>query len=219
MSRIVFVTGASRGLGHHIAASLHGTQFEAVSLTRAEGFDVNDYESMRTALRPYATREDLWGLVHCAGIGFMGLTLSMHETRLDKIIATNLLGTIYVNKLVGQLLARRRRGRIINFSSIAATMAIRGEAAYSASKAGVETFSRAFAREMSVFGVTVNCVAPGPIDTDMTENIAAGILDSVIAQQAIQRKATVEEVARITRWLLAEESGMVTGDVFHVGGA
>lgn len=218
-NKIVFVTGASRGLGLEIAHLLTAHGYDVVPLSKSQGCDVADYESVRSHTQPYVGEPRVWGLVNCAGIGHMGLTVTQHQSRIENMIAVNFLGTINTNKCVGALLARRRQGRIINFSSIAATMAIKGEAVYSATKAGVECFTRAFAREMAPFRVTVNCVAPGPVDTDMTRGINREVLARVTDHQAFQRMATPMEVADAVLLLLDANARMVTGDVLHVGGA
>lgn len=213
----VFVTGAGRGIGRAVILDLLARGYDAVEVTRSL-CNVSDPDSVREYFRPFANDKDVWALVHCAGVARMELTCSTHTDVMQSIVRTNLLGTMYVNKFFGQLLVRRKAGRIINFSSIAVPLAIKGEAIYAASKAGVETFSRTFAREMAPFGVAVNCVAPGPVDTDMTGQIAPEKLEAVVHQQIVPRKATVEEVAGCVRWLLAEPSGLVTGQVINLGG-
>lgn len=212
----VFVTGAGRGIGAAVCAYL-ADHYQVVGVMRG-ACNVHDPDSVREFFRFYANDKDVWGLVHCAGVARMELVCSTHTDHMINIVGTNLLGTMYVNKYFGQLLVRRKAGRIINLSSIAVPLAIKGEAIYAASKAGVETFSRTFAREMAPFGVTVNCIAPGPVDTDMTGQIAAEKLEAVVRQQIVQRKATIEEIAHTVRWLLSEPSGMVTGQVINVGG-
>lgn len=213
----VFVTGSARGIGLAVTESLAAHGYDIVAITRAQ-CDVADPRSVQEYFRPYANDKDAWGLVHCAGIARTELACSTHSDHMKSIIGTNLLGTIYTNKYFGQIATRRKAGRIVNLSSISAHLPIAGEAVYGASKGGVETFSRTFAREMAPFGVAVNCVAPGPVDTDMTRQISPEKLDAVVRQQIIQRKATVQEVALIVRWLLAEPTGMVTGQVINVGG-
>jgi 3-oxoacyl-[acyl-carrier protein] reductase len=112
----------------------------------------------------------------------------------------------------------RGNGRIINFSTLGVPLAIKGEAIYIASKAGVEGFSRAFAREMAPHGVTVNTVAPGPIETALISNVPRDKVTAVVNQQIIQKQGQPEDIWNIISLLLSKESSMISGETIHVGG-
>jgi 3-oxoacyl-[acyl-carrier protein] reductase len=136
-----------------------------------------------------------------------------------RIINTNLLGTILCCQAVAPALVKRGGGRIINFSTLGVQLAIKGEAIYIASKAGVEGFSRAFAREMAPHNVTVNTIAPGPIDTALIEKVPREKILGVVGQQIIPRQGEPEDVWNIVSMLLSDRSSMISGEVIHVGGA
>jgi 3-oxoacyl-[acyl-carrier protein] reductase len=180
---------------------------------------VADPEQVNAVFRSVKSDPGLYGLINAAGIASMNLTLSTPPETMQRIIAVNLLGTMYCCAAMGRLLCRRKAGRIVNFSTIAVPLGLKGEAAYVASKSGVEGFTRAFAREMADFGVTVNAVAPGPVPTDLTRNVPAGQIDRIIDAQMIRRAATPEDVWRIVSLLLDARADMITGEVIHVGGA
>ena len=223
----VAVTGASRGLGLHIARRALESGYEVVGFARnipeqPHGFpvvpcDVGDAEAVRIAFKNLRGKK-LWGLVNAAGVAAMNLFLMTPPPTMDRLVRVNLLGTMYASAEAGRLMARHKQGRIINFSSIAVPLALKGEAAYVASKAGVEGFTRAFAREMGDLGVTVNAIAPGPVPTDLIAGISEEKITALVNEQIIQRQASADDVWRIAEWLLGEMSAMTTGQIFSVGG-
>ncbi len=224
----VIVTGASRGIGLHCANQLHTEGYRVVGIARhfdgkvayeTRTADVSDHSSLAAAFEDLRRDRSVYALINAAGIASMNLLLTTPSQTIKQIVDTNLLGTIYASQIVARALVRRGSGRIINFSSIAVSIGLQGESAYVASKAGVEGFTRSFAREMAPHGVTVNAVAPGPIDTDLIANVPAEKLQAIVDRQVISRKAGLEDVWRIVRMLLSSESAMLSGQVFHVGGA
>jgi 3-oxoacyl-[acyl-carrier protein] reductase len=116
------------------------------------------------------------------------------------------------------LLIRAGGGSIVNFSTIAVALGLQGESAYAASKAGVETFSRTLARELAGHGITVNCVAPGPIATDLLKGVSQDQIDRITDRQIIQRQFTTADVCDVVEVLLDSRSKSLTGQVLHVGG-
>jgi 3-oxoacyl-[acyl-carrier protein] reductase len=183
--------------------------------------DVADFAGVEAAFRfvRAEAKNSFFGLVNAAGIASMNLVMMTPPETMVRLIGVNLLGCMYCSQQGGKLLARRGSGRIINFSTIAVPLALKGEAVYAASKAGVETFSRAFAREMGDHGVTVNCIAPGPIDTALIAKVPAANIERIVSQQIITRKAEPDDVWDTVSLLLSAAAGMVTGEVLHVGGA
>jgi len=227
MNRTLFVTGASRGLGRHIAERAVESGYRVVGLSRTTDFDaafetiscdVTDAAAVHEAFRAYRRDDSVFGLVNAAGVASMNLVLTTPPDTTRRILETNTLGTIYASQAMGRLLARRRRGRIINFSTIAVSLALKGEAVYAASKAAVETFSRCFAREMADHGVTVNCVAPGPIDTALIAGVPKDKIAAIVDQQIIQSQAVPDHVWDAVSILLRDEASMITGEVLHIGG-
>ena len=136
----------------------------------------------------------------------------------QEIIHTNLLGTIYACQQFAPLMMRHKQGTIINFSTIAVALGLKGESIYAASKAGVEGFSKAFAREMADFNIRVNCIARRPIQTDLLKGVSAKQIAHVVSQQIIPKQFTPEAVAELVEILLDDRSHALSGQVLHVGG-
>ncbi len=222
------VSGASRGIGRHCADALVGQGYRVVGLSRTvpsdAGFeirqcDVADAGSVEASLRDLRRDQSVFALINAAGVASMNLAVAMPAATTHRIVATNLLGTIYCCQLLAQPMMRARRGRIINFSTIAVSLALKGESVYVASKAGVEGFTRSFAREVADHGVTVNAVAPGPIATDLIGKIPPSKIKEIVQRQIIGRMAEKDEVWRVVQFLLSEQASMLSGEVLHIGGA
>lgn len=225
---MIVVTGASRGIGRAICQRLLETGAEVTGLARdvtgisfpSMSCDVSSYEQVREAAR--TIRRDgkpVTALINAAGIASMNLAVTTPAETTRRIMEVNLLGTIYCCQAFGPLMIRNKTGAIINFSTIAVALGLKGESIYAASKAGVEGFTRAFAREMADFSITVNCVAPGPIGTDLLKGITATQIEKIVSQQIIPRQFTPAAVCDLVELLLDARSSSLSGQVLHVGGA
>jgi 3-oxoacyl-[acyl-carrier protein] reductase len=224
----VIVTGASRGLGRFCADQLLSKGYRVVGLGRTPdpkaGFeireaDVADSKSVASALKDLRRDNSVYALINAAGIASMNLVVTTPAETVRRIIETNLLGTIFCSQQIAPALIKRGSGRIINFSTLGVPLAIKGEAIYIASKAGVEGFTRVFARELAAHGVTVNAIAPGPIETALIAKVPKDKVEAVVAQQIIPRQGTPLDVWNIVSMLLSPESSMISGAVLNVGGA
>ncbi len=215
-------------MGRAICERLVGKNIEVFGLARnvddipfpSMSCDVSSYESVKEiaqVLKRNGSRVE--GLINAAGIASMNLALTTPQSVTQRIINTNLLGTIYCCQLFSPLIVRNKQGSIINFSTIAVALGLKGESIYAASKAGVEGFTRAFAREMADFNVNVNCIAPGPIETSLLKGITPEQIKNIVSQQIIPRQFNPDSVADLVEMLLDSKSGSLSGQVFHVGGA
>lgn len=148
----------------------------------------------------------------------MNLAVITDHKTVNNIIQTNLIGTINCCQLFSPLMIRQKRGSFINFSTIAVALALKGESVYAASKAGVENFTRSFAREMSDFNINVNCIAPGPIKTDLLKGITQNQIDKIISQQIINKQFTPEDICDLVEVLLDKRSSSINGQIINVGG-
>ena len=225
---MIIVTGASRGLGRSVAERLISSGREVLSLSRtSEGApgdsvtcDVSDYEAVKTVAQSLRKeKREIEGLVNAAGIASMNLAVTTPPSMTQKLIQTNLAGTIHCCQLFAPLMIRKKAGSIINFSTIAVTLGLKGESIYAASKAGVEGFSRAFAREMADFDIRVNCIAPGPIKTDLLKGVSDEQIDAIVAQQILPKLFLPDDIADLCEILLGPQSQSLSGQVLKVGGA
>ena len=224
---MIIVTGASRGLGQAIIERLIENGEDVVGLarnpqhvnTKAFECDVSDYASVKNASREVKRLgKPIKAVINSAGVASMNMAITTNEATVQKLIQTNLVGTIYCCQLFAPLMLRQRQGAFINFSTIAVALALRGESVYAASKAGVESFSRTFAREMADFNVRVNCIAPGPIQTDLLRGITDTQIRAVISHQIIQKQFLKADVCDVVELLLNEKASSLTGHVLNIGG-
>ena len=225
---MIIVTGASRGLGRAVAERRMSSGREVLSLSRtSEGApgdsvtcDVSDYEAVKAVAQSLRKeKREIEGLVNAAGIASMNLAVTTPPSMTQKLIQTNLAGTIHCCQLFAPLMIRKKAGSIINFSTIAVTLGLKGESIYAASKAGVEGFSRAFAREMADFDIRVNCVAPGPIKTNLLKGVSDEQIDAIVAQQILPKLFLPDDIADLCEFLLGPQSQSLSGQVLKVGGA
>jgi len=224
---VIVVTGASKGLGRAICDRLIEKNFDVFGLARnvedipfpALSCDVSSYESVKKIVRKL--KEDhakVTGLINAAGVASMNLALTTPQSVAQKIININLLGTIYTCQLFAPLMVRNKKGSIINFSTIAVALGLKGESIYVASKAGIEGFTRSFAREMADFNIKVNCIAPGPVDTNLLKGVTLEQINRIVSQQIIPQQFQPEAVADLVELLIDKRSDSLSGQVLHVGG-
>lgn len=228
--RIILITGTSRGIGRGLAehflergdrvcgcsrgaATLRHRRYEHWSL------EVADEAAVVAMVREVVRRHGrIDALVNNAGIAAMNHALLTPAATAQGIMATNFFGTFLFCREVAKAMVRRKAGRIVNFSTVAAPLQLEGEALYAASKAAVETFTKILAREVGETGVTVNAVGPTPVATDLIKNVPEAKLQALLARQAIRRLGTVADVANVVEFFLAPESAFVTGQVLYLGG-
>lgn len=224
---MIIVTGASRGLGQAITERLIERGEEVIGLARntnglkidAIECDVSDYAAVKNASKEVKRmRKPVKAFINAAGVASMNMAVTTDESTVQKLMQTNLVGTIYCCQLFAPIMLRQKKGSFINFSTIAVALALKGESVYAASKAGVESFSRTFAREMADFNVRVNCIAPGPIRTDLLRGITDTQIEKITSQQVIQRQFQKSDVCDLVELLLDEKATSLSGQVLNVGG-
>ena len=237
---IALVTGASRGIGRAIAIELAGNKAYSVigTATTAQGadsissylaeakakgegliVDVSSHESVTSLIN---TIKEKYGapmvLVNNAGITRDNLLMRMQAEEWSAVIDTN-LGSMYrVCKACVRGMTKARRGRIINISSVVASSGNAGQTNYAASKAGIEGFTRALAIEIGSRGITVNAVAPGFIDTDMTRGLGEKQAQTLLAQIPLARFGQPQEIAVLVAFLASDNAAYITGETIHVNG-
>jgi len=224
---VIIITGASRGLGKAITERLIEKGEEVVGLARSvKGLnikaiecDVSNYDSVKNASREVKRmKSPLKAFINAAGTASMNMAITTDNITVQKLIQTNLVGTIYCCQLFSPIMLRQKYGNFINFSTIAVALALKGEAVYSASKAGVESFSRTFAKEMAHFNVRVNCIAPGPIRTDLLKGISDSQIKKIVSNQVMPKQFEKSDVCDLVELLIDERAASLSGQVLNVGG-
>ena len=238
--KVALVTGASRGIGKAIACKLaregakviinyNGSKEKAEAVKseieaaggQAEVYqcDVSDYTACETFIQTVIKEEgSLDILVNNAGITKDGLLIKMSEEDFDKVLDTNLKGAFNTIRFASRQMLRQKGGRIINMSSVVGVIGNAGQANYAASKAGVIGLTKAAARELASRGITVNAIAPGFIETDMTDVLSDKVKEASEAQIPLGHFGKPEDVAAAAAFLASEEAGYITGQVLHVDG-
>ena len=224
---MIIVTGASRGLGQAIIERFILRGEEVLGLARniselnIKGIecDVSDYSSVKNASKQVKLmKKPVKAFVNAAGVASMNMAVTTDEFTVQKLIQTNLVGTIYCCQLFAPIMLRQKQGSFINFSTIAVALALKGESVYAASKAGVELFSRPFARVMADFNVRVNCIAPGPISTDLLRGITNTQIENIISQQVITKQFQKSDICDLVELLVDDKASSLSGQVLNLGG-
>ena len=240
--QVVIVTGGTRGIGRAITLGFAGEGARVVAIYRTrletaeeilqQGRDrglpgsievlrasVCDYEEMRETIRKMRGRHGTIDiLVNNAGVFTNGYLSTMKPSVCDEMIDVNLKGTIHSSMAVARSMIAQRRGRIINVSSLVAFRNFAGVAAYAASKAGVVAFTRSLARELGPYGIVVNGIAPGLVDTEMIAGMDVACLDEYKAATLAHKILGAEEIARWVMVLASEEASSIQGETLIVGG-
>jgi len=239
VAKLALVTGASRGIGKAIALELGKQGHTVVGTATSEAgadaissylseqgitgkglaLDVGSDEGVSQCL---ATVEEAFGLpqvvVNNAGITRDNLLMRMKFEEWDSVINTNLNAMFRVCKACLKGMTRARWGRIINISSVVGSSGNPGQTNYAASKAGIEGFSRALAKEVGSRSITVNVVAPGFIDTDMTSELPEKQREALLSQIPLSRLGEAQEIAAVVGFLASDKAGYITGETVHVNG-
>ena len=224
----VLVTGASRGLGAAIAERLAADGFHVLAVARkaqeatAEritplAFDLADTAAIPDFVRAARHRfGPIYGLVNNAGLGTEGLLANMPDAEIEALIRLNTLSPIILSKYVVRGMMAQGRGRVVNISSIIASTGFNALSVYAATKASLVGFTRSLAREVGRVGVTVNAIAPGFIDTEMTRGLGEKDRERIVARSALRRLAEPADVAAMAAYLIGEAGRNISGAVLTV---
>jgi 3-oxoacyl-[acyl-carrier protein] reductase len=228
-SPVLVLTGTSRGIGHHLAIHYLEQGWRVAGCSRSET-DIDDKNYIHTAVDVTEEAEvtkwvrsigrDLGRIdatINNAGAASMNHVLLTPAKTVDRLMKLNFKGSFLVCRETAKIMAKRKYGRIVNFSSVAVPLSLEGESVYVASKSAIEAFSRSMAREVIGHNITVNVVAPAPIDTDLTRSIPKAVMDRLFKKMVISRYGKFEDIENVTDFFLNPQSSMITGQVITLG--
>jgi 3-oxoacyl-[acyl-carrier protein] reductase len=235
----VLVTGGSRGLGLAMAQKLAGIGYRVIAVSRKEtsqlsaaivegenngsgsihfvSFDLGNIEEIPTFIRKLRKEfGPIYGLVNNAGLGTDGVLALMHDSKVEQLVRMNTLSPIILTKYVVRAMIADGGGRIINISSIVGFTGYSGLSVYSATKASLLGFTRSLAREVGKMGVNVNAIAPGFVDTEMTQELTDDKRQKIVRRSALRRLTSLDDVANAVEFLLSDKANSITGTVLTV---
>jgi 3-oxoacyl-[acyl-carrier protein] reductase len=227
---VVLITGTRKGIGRFLAEHFiaRGALVEGCSREQPdwqlEGYthhlvDVGDETQVQHMIRNIGKRHGRLDIAICnAGIASMNHSLLTPASTVERILRTNVVGSFVVCREAARLMQRRKYGRIVTVSTIAAPMLLEGEAIYAASKQAVLTMTQILARELAPFGITCNTVGPTPIETDLIRGVPADKIQHIIDDLAIKRLGRYEDVANVVDFFVSPASEYITGQVLYLGG-
>ena len=240
MNKVAFITGGTRGIGKQIAITLANEGYDIAINYRQENKELEetrneikknnvkclavkgniakfeDTKSMATKIIEEFGKIDI--LVNNAGITKDMLLMRMKPEDFKNVIDVNLIGTFNVTKNVIPYMMKRREGKIINISSVVGISGNAGQTNYAASKAGIIGFTKSLAKEVASRNITVNAVAPGFIETQMTAVLKENIKEEIAKKIPLKRMGTTQDVANVVKFLASSDSSYITGQVIHVDG-
>ena len=236
--RNVVVTGGSRGIGLAISRRIAAAGYNVIAVARRESgdlnevirdvkegagglhfkaFDLSEIDAIPSFVK--SLRDEfgaIYGLVNNAGIGTEGLLATMHNSEIEALLRLNILSPIILTKYVVRQMMADGAGRIINMSSIIATTGYNGLSVYGATKAAATGFTRSLAREVGKLGITVNAIAPGFVDTELTQSLSEDQRKRIAGRSALRRLPDTDDVARMVKYLLGDGGRNITGSVLTI---
>ena len=230
--RNIFISGASRGIGKSMARHFAKSNFNVVGTSRNNFKFDDDLENLLPLKLDVTSRNDVKDcfnelksknllpdiLINNAGITADQLFLRMSDDDWDNVINTNLTGTFNLTKIFLKNMIKNKFGRIINISSISGLMGNPGQVNYSSSKAALNGFTKSLAKEVGSRNITVNCVAPGFIDTDMTSYIGENERNEILKQIPLNKFGSPEDISKLVMFLISDEASYITGQTISIDG-
>lgn len=227
---VIVITGTRKGIGNDLANYYLEKGFVVAGCSRKKSsiehknyrhftLDVANeslVKNMVNSIKKEFGKID--ALINNAGIASLNHSLTTPYDTIKSIFETNMFGTFLFIREVAKIMIRKKYGRIINFSTVAAGIRLEGEASYAASKAAVANFTQTVAKELGEFGITVNAIAPTPVKTDLIKNVPKDKLDKLFDFQAIKRFGTFDDIKNLIDFFIKDESNFITGQVVYLGG-
>lgn len=226
----MIITGTRKGIGHAMGEHFLERGWQVAGCSRKPGklvhsnyrhfeLDIADERAVSQMVRSVNKEfNGLDALINNAGIAAMNHFLLTPGTTVERVLSTNVAGTFYFMREAGKAMRRRKKGCIINFSTVAVPLNLVGEASYAASKAAVESLTKIGAKELGEFGIRVNAVGPTPVYTDLIKLVPQEKIEELINRQAIKRMGEYRDIINLVEFYLNEASDFITGQVVYLGG-
>jgi len=227
----ILITGSRKGIGRYLAEKFLERGHVVFGCSRSEcdlthdlyhhsECDVSNERTVITLVRTIGkSHGGIDVLINNAGVASMNHILSTPGSTARRLMETNFIGTTLFCREVAKLMVRKKiRGKMINFSTVASALSLEGEATYAASKAAVQKFSQVAAKEFAPFGITVNCIGPTPIETDLIKAVPKNKIDLLMDSQAIKRLGTKQDILNVVDFFMAESSDFITAQTIYLGG-
>ena len=227
---VTIITGTRKGIGKYLVEYYHDLGHIVIGCSRGESsiqlpnyehyrLDVADEKLVSKMVRDVKLKHGkIDNLINNAGIASMNHFLLTPLNTVNNIFNTNVVGTILFTREVAKIMATKKNGRIINFSTVAVPLNLEGEAIYASSKAAIVSLTKILAKELASFNITVNAIGPTPIETDLIKNIPQNKIDDLLKKQAINRFGNFKDVHNVIDFFLKKESDFVTGQIVYLGG-
>jgi 3-oxoacyl-[acyl-carrier protein] reductase len=230
MQKIFIITGTRKGMGKQLAEHYLKTGHVVVGCSRGKSSvdhinydhyildvcDETEVIKMARSVKNKFGKIDV--LLNNAGIAAMNHLLTTPYKNAQSVFNTNFFGTFLFTREVSKLILKQKRGRIVNYTTVAVALKLEGEAIYAASKASIESFTRISAKELGQFGITVNAIGPTPIKTDLIRNIPKEKLENLINEQAIKRFGEFNDLLNVIDFYIDQKSDFITGQIIYLGG-
>ncbi|MDY0211295.1 MAG: SDR family oxidoreductase [Acholeplasma sp.] len=230
MNRVIIVTGSRKGLGFQLSnyfleqgdivygCSRRTSTIENENYTHYCIDISNEPEVINMVRQIFKKHKKIDILINNAGAASMNHILLTPYSTAQKLFNTNYMGTFLMCREVSKYMIRNKEGRIINYSTVAVPLHLEGELVYSSSKSAVEQLTKVLAKEIGVYGVTVNAVGPTPIPTDLIKNVPENKIEELIERQSIKRLGRFEDVLNVIKFFISQESEFITGQIIYLGG-
>jgi 3-oxoacyl-[acyl-carrier protein] reductase len=228
---VALVTGSRTGVGRYLAEQLVAAGYAVVGCSRQEAdWSSEGYTHICADVAEEAQVKNLFAeiwarfgrldvAVNNAGVASMNHCLLIPGATLNRVMSVNVQGVFLVSRESAILMRRRKFGRIVNLSTVAVPLELEGESVYIASKSAVEALTRIMSKELGAFGITVNAIGPGPIETALIRNVPKAVIESLVSRLSIKRMCRPEDVYHVLKFLIDPLSGYITGQVIYLGGA
>lgn len=230
MSKVILITGTRKGIGLELAKYYCSKGHSVIGCSRSEAvvntknyehycLDICDEKSvsrMVKAIKKSHGKIDV--LINNAGIASMNHLLMTPTKTAQDIINTNFIGTFLLTREVAKAMMKSKQGRIVNYSTVAAAFKLEGEAIYAASKAAVENFTQTAAKELAAYGITINTIAPTPVETDLIKAVPKDKIQALLDRQAIKRFGTIDDISNVIDFYIDDKSSFITGQTLYLGG-